>query len=69
MNLGSKRIEAAKCFYRALKLSDFPKDQMKIFRDQFPKPVIDSLLEIIALDPDLNNSIFSGGPDQSDSKP
>ena len=50
-------------------MSDFPKEQMKIFKDLSPKPVIDSLVQMIALDPDLNTRVFSEGPDRPDSKP
>ena len=69
IQLGSKTIETAKWFFRALKMTNSPKDQMKIFKDLFPKPIIDSLLEMIALDPDLSAIIFPGGPGSSDSKP
>ena len=59
----SARIDAATCFYKALKVYPQPKDLISIYDKTVPKPVIDILAEMIALDPSINISGFgdSGG--------
>ena len=65
----SKRIEAATSFYRALKVYPSPKDLIGIYDKTVPKPVIDILAEMIALDPDTNFSMSPGGSDHGDGEP
>lgn len=45
----SKKIEAAMCFYRAMKVYPEPENLMGIYQKTVPKPVLDALHEIIAL--------------------
>ena len=56
--LGSKQIEAALCFYKALKVYPQPRDLITIYDKTVPKPVIDILAEMIALDPNINVGPF-----------
>ena len=69
IQLESKRIEAATSFYRALKVYPQPKDLIGIYDKTVPKPVIDILAEMIALDPDINFSMSPGGSDRGDGEP
>ncbi|CAF9928238.1 MAG: hypothetical protein HETSPECPRED_006781 [Heterodermia speciosa] len=48
---GSDQIEAALCFYKALKVYPAPGDLMSIYDKTVPKPVLDILAEMIASDP------------------
>ena len=56
--LASKQIEAALCFYKALKVYPQPRDLITIYDKTVPKPVIDILAEMIALDPNINVGPF-----------
>ncbi|KAL3427426.1 MAS20 protein import receptor [Phlyctema vagabunda] len=58
---GSDNIEAALCFYKALKVYPQPSDLITIYDKTVPKPVLDILAEMIALDSSLNVGPFSGG--------
>ena len=58
----SSRVEAALCFYKALKVYPQPKDLIAIYDKTVPKPVIDVLAEMIALDPTISISGFGDGP-------
>lgn len=59
-SLGSKQVEAALCFYKALKVYPQPKDLIGIYDKTVPKPVIDILAEMIAQDPTIN--VGGGSP-------
>lgn len=57
----TKQIEAALCFYRALKVYPQPRDLIHIYDKTVPKPVIDILAEMIALDPTISVGPFGAG--------
>lgn len=59
--LGSKQVEAALCFYKALKVYPEPKDLIQIYDKTVPKPVIDILAEMIAQDPTISVGPFGRG--------
>ena len=61
MILGSKRIDAALCFYKALKVYPQPKDLVQIYDKTVPKEVIDILAKMIAHDPSLTVGAFGQG--------
>ncbi|KAG8527528.1 uncharacterized protein KY384_007680 [Bacidia gigantensis] len=58
----SRRLEAATFFYKALKVYPNPKDLIGIYDKTVPKPVIDVLAEMIALDSSLSGSLSGSGP-------
>ena len=58
--VGSTQIEAALCFYRALKVYPQPGDLITIYDKTVPKPVIDILAEMIATDPTIDVGPFGG---------
>lgn len=58
---GTKQIEAALCFYKALKVYPNPRDLIHIYDKTVPKPVIDILAEMIALDPTISVGPFGAG--------
>ncbi|RDW69526.1 hypothetical protein BP6252_08546 [Coleophoma cylindrospora] len=62
---GTDNVEAALCFYKALKVYPQPSDLVTIYDKTVPKPVLDILAEMIALDPSLNMAPFSGGSPES----
>ncbi|KAF2197174.1 protein import receptor MAS20 [Delitschia confertaspora ATCC 74209] len=47
---GEDSIEAALCFYRALKVYPQPRELINIYDKTVPKPVLDILAEMIAVD-------------------
>ncbi|KAF1362725.1 protein import receptor MAS20 [Lizonia empirigonia] len=47
---GADNIEAALCFYRALKVYPNPRELINIYDKTVPKPVLDMLAEMIAVD-------------------
>ncbi|OCL13849.1 protein import receptor MAS20 [Glonium stellatum] len=47
---GADTIEAALCFYRALKVYPQPRELINIYDKTVPKPVLDVLAEMIAVD-------------------
>ncbi|KAF2473771.1 protein import receptor MAS20 [Lindgomyces ingoldianus] len=47
---GADSIEAALCFYRALKVYPQPRELINIYDKTVPKPVLDVLAEMIAVD-------------------
>lgn len=49
MLIESKKIEAAMCFYRAMRVYPEPENLMGIYQKTVPKPVLDALQEIIAI--------------------
>ena len=57
----SSRMDAALCFYKALKVYPQPKDLISIYDKTVPKPVIDILAEMIALDPSISVPSFGEG--------
>ena len=61
LSLGSKQVEAALCFYKALKVYPQPKDLIQIYDKTVPKPVIDILAEMIALDPTISVGPLGAG--------
>jgi len=59
--LGSDQIEAALCFYKALKVYPQPSDLISIYDKTVPKPVLDILAEMIAADPSISVGRFGSG--------
>ncbi|KAJ9669558.1 mitochondrial import receptor subunit tom20 [Coniosporium apollinis] len=67
---GSDPIEAALCFYRALKVYPQPKELINIYDKTVPKPILDILAEMIAVDtsiPVRASSVRTGSDRGSDS--
>jgi len=58
---GSDQVEAALCFYKALKVYPQPSDLISIYDKTVPKPVLDILAEMIASDPSISVGRFPGG--------
>ncbi|KUJ16381.1 mitochondrial import receptor subunit tom-20 [Mollisia scopiformis] len=58
---GTDNVEAALCFYKALKVYPTPSDLISIYDKTVPKPVLDILAEMIAADSDLNLGSFGAG--------
>ncbi|KAF2838967.1 protein import receptor MAS20 [Patellaria atrata CBS 101060] len=50
---GNDQIETALCFYRALKVYPQPKELINIYDKTVPKPILDVLAEMIAVDPSI----------------
>ncbi|KAF2739103.1 protein import receptor MAS20 [Polyplosphaeria fusca] len=50
---GADPIDAALCFYRALKVYPNPRELISIYDKTVPKPVLDILAEMIAIDTDI----------------
>ncbi|CZS88771.1 probable mitochondrial import receptor subunit tom-20 [Rhynchosporium agropyri] len=59
---GTDNVEAALCFYKALKVYPTPADLITIYDKTVPKAVLDILAEMIAADSELNVGPFAGGP-------
>lgn len=59
--IGSSQLDAALCFYRALKVYPQPKDLISIYDKTVPKPVIDILAEMIAMDSSISVPSFGEG--------
>ncbi|KAF2010072.1 mitochondrial import receptor subunit tom-20 [Aaosphaeria arxii CBS 175.79] len=59
---GADNIDAALCFYRALKVYPNPRELINIYDKTVPKPVLDILAEMIAVD----TSIPVGSKEASD---
>ncbi|KAM3065781.1 mitochondrial import receptor subunit tom20 [Clarireedia jacksonii] len=59
---GGDNIEAALCFYKALKVYPNPSDLISIYDKTVPKPVLDILAEMIAADAALDVGPFGSGP-------
>ena len=57
---GHNEVDAALCFYRALKVYPQPSDLMSIYDKTVPKPVLDILAEMIAADPAISAGRFGG---------
>ncbi|MCJ1357705.1 MAG: hypothetical protein MMC33_007701 [Icmadophila ericetorum] len=58
---GSDQIEAALCFFKALKVYPQPRDLISIYDKTVPKPVLDILAEMIASDPTIAVGAFGAG--------
>ena len=58
--VGSDQIEAALCFYKALKVYPQPGDLISIYDKTVPKPVLDILAEMVALDSTIKVGSFGG---------
>ncbi|KAL5359900.1 mitochondrial outer membrane translocase complex, subunit Tom20 domain-containing protein [Aspergillus floccosus] len=58
---GADKLEAALCFYRALKVYPQPKDLISIYDKTVPKEVLEVLAEMVALDAGLKLGSFTGG--------
>lgn len=54
-------MEAALCFYKALKVYPQPSDLMQIYDKTVPKAVISILAEMIAYDPSISVGAFGQG--------
>lgn len=57
---GSNQIEAALCFYKALKVYPQPKDLISIYDKTVPKDVLEILAEMVAMDAGLKLGSFTG---------
>ncbi|KZF19369.1 mitochondrial import receptor subunit tom-20 [Xylona heveae TC161] len=60
---GSDPIEAALCFYKALKVYPQPKDLINIYDKTVPKHILGILAEMIAADPEFKGESFFAGSD------
>ena len=58
--LGADQVQAALCFYKALKVYPQPSDLISIYDKTVPKPVLDILAEMIATDPSISVGRFGG---------
>ena len=61
MSAGSDQVEAALCFYKALKVYPQPGDLISIYDKTVAKPVLDILAEMVALDSSIKVGPFGGG--------
>jgi import receptor subunit TOM20 len=59
-HLGADQIEAALCFYKALKVYPQPKDLISIYDKTVPKDVLEILAEMVAMDAGLKLGSFTG---------
>ncbi|KAI9713158.1 MAG: hypothetical protein M1820_001143 [Bogoriella megaspora] len=50
----SDPVEAALCFYKALKVYPQPRELISIYDKTVPKPILDLLAEMIAFDPSIS---------------
>ncbi|KAL2164706.1 hypothetical protein VTH06DRAFT_1 [Thermothelomyces fergusii] len=57
----SKAVEAALCFYKALRVYPSPADLINIYDKTVSKPVLDVLAEMIAYDQSILRGSFTGG--------
>jgi import receptor subunit TOM20 len=55
----SQKLEAALCFFRALKVYPQPDELVNIYDKTVPKPVLDILAEMVAMDSSI--PVRSGG--------
>ncbi|GAB7361754.1 hypothetical protein MBLNU230_g1800t1 [Neophaeotheca triangularis] len=54
---GSDPVDAALCFYKALKVYPQPRELISIYDKTVPKPILDILAEMIAVDPSIPTSL------------
>lgn len=66
-NAGSDNVEAALCFYKALKVYPQPKDLISIYDKTVPKEVLELLAEMVAMDAGLKLGTFTGEGGSADS--
>ena len=59
--LAATHIDAALCFYKALKVYPQPQDLISIYDRTVPKEVLEILAEMIAHDSSLKLGPFTGG--------
>ncbi|EYE90995.1 TOM complex receptor protein TOM20 [Aspergillus glaucus CBS 516.65] len=64
---GSDNVEAALCFYKALKVYPQPKDLISIYDKTVPKEVLELLAEMVAMDAGLKLGTFTGEGGSADS--
>ena len=64
----SNQVEAALCFYKALKVYPQPSDLISIYDKTVPKPVLDILAEMIATDPSISVGRFGGSGSEGGSQ-
>ncbi|KAI9886151.1 MAG: S23-interacting protein [Watsoniomyces obsoletus] len=64
---GSDPVDAAMCFYKALKVYPQPRDLISIYDKTVPQPVLDVLAEMIALDKTIAIGPFGPGASSSGS--
>ena len=62
---GELSIEAALCFYRALKVYPQPRELINIYDKTVPKPVLDMLAEMIAVDTSIPVGSKASSDDES----
>jgi len=60
---GSDPVDAAMCFYKALKVYPQPRELINIYDKTVPKPILDILAEMIAVDSSISVSGSAGGSD------
>ncbi|KAK5165391.1 mitochondrial import receptor subunit tom20 [Saxophila tyrrhenica] len=65
---GSDPVEAALCFYRALKVYPQPRELIGIYDKTVPKPILDILAEMIAVDPSISVTGSRAGSDAGSDK-
>ncbi|KAK3721090.1 mitochondrial import receptor subunit tom20 [Vermiconidia calcicola] len=65
---GSDAVDAALCFYRALKVYPQPRELIGIYDKTVPKPILDILAEMIAVDPSISVSGSGAGSDAGSDK-
>ncbi|KAA6407685.1 MAG: mitochondrial import receptor subunit (Tom20) [Lasallia pustulata] len=65
----SNQMEAALCFFKALKVYPQPGDLIRIYDKTVPKPILDILAEMIASDPSISVGALRGGPSSEGSLP
>ncbi|KXT01802.1 hypothetical protein AC578_2021 [Pseudocercospora eumusae] len=65
---GSDPVDAALCFYKALKVYPSPRELISIYDKTVPKPILDILAEMIAVDPSIPVTGSSGASDAGSDK-
>ncbi|KAF2162708.1 hypothetical protein M409DRAFT_58116 [Zasmidium cellare ATCC 36951] len=60
---GSDPVDAALCFYKALKVYPQPRELISIYDKTVPKPILDILAEMIAVDPSISVTGSAGSSD------
>ncbi|EME78832.1 uncharacterized protein MYCFIDRAFT_102145, partial [Pseudocercospora fijiensis CIRAD86] len=60
---GSDPVDAALCFYKALKVYPQPRELISIYDKTVPKPILAILAEMIAVDPSISLTGSSGASD------
>ncbi|KAH0366273.1 protein import receptor MAS20, partial [Aureobasidium melanogenum] len=60
---GSDPVDAALCFYKALKVYPQPRELINIYDKTVPKPILDILAEMIAVDSSIKVSSSAAAPE------